>query len=103
MNRSHLRTGTFVTGLIASAFSVAPALAANSHSQTKLPSLSGKRLDVAELLLTSSGLRFKELGGGTFGIIVKSNWIVCETLPHSPGTVAPHSRVTLVVARRGDC
>jgi len=64
-----------------------------------VPKLAGERLDVAEDKLTSEGLRYKEIGGGTFGIIVKSNWTVCQTEPaageHTSG------RVRLIVDR--DC
>lgn len=63
-----------------------------------VPDLRGKRLDVAERRLDSLGLEYERVGGGTFGIVVRSNWTVCDQQPR-PGTRA--SEVTLVVGR--DC
>ena len=57
------------------------------------------RLDVAEEELESEKLSYKVVGGGVYGVVVKSNWTVCEMKP-SPGTrVAPRSTVRLIVAR----
>lgn len=68
------------------------------HSQT-VPNEIKVRLDVAEEEVESNNLSYKIVGGGTFGVIVKSNWTVCEMKP-SPGTrVAPRSTVRLIVAR----
>jgi beta-lactam-binding protein with PASTA domain len=61
-----------------------------------VPDLRGKRLDVAERRLDSLGLDYERVGGGTFGIVVRSNWTVCDQQPR-PGTRA--SEVTLVVGR----
>lgn len=43
--------------------------------------LIGARLDVAEAELDPLGISYVEIGGGTFGIIVESNWFVCQTKP----------------------
>jgi hypothetical protein len=53
----------------------------SSTSGQSVPSLVGEALDVAEDKLQSDGLNFKEVGGGVFGIVVKSNWTVCATRP----------------------
>ena len=41
------------------------------------------RLDDAEDQLDQAGISYHEVGGGTFGIVVKSNWGVCKT--HNDG------------------
>jgi len=65
-------------------------------SQT-LPDLVGQRLDVAELHLDERHIRYREVGGGAFGIVVRSNWTVCDTEP-AAGATNP-GRVSLIVAR----
>jgi hypothetical protein len=66
-----------------------------------IPDEVGERLDVAKSDLSSSGLRAKEIGGGTFGVVVESNWTVCEMKPGAGTQVAKHSRVKLIIDR--DC
>jgi hypothetical protein len=91
--------------LVCAAFIAVPSLVAASpaKSANKVPVLAGKRLDVAEILLQQRGLRWREVGGGFFGILVKSNWVVCSTLPRRGSTVGAHARITLIVDRRGYC
>jgi hypothetical protein len=72
-------------------------------SSTTVPALSGKRLDVAEMMLGQRGLRWREVGGGMFGILVKSNWVVCMTMPGRGARVGSYARVSLVVDRPGNC
>jgi hypothetical protein len=62
----------------------------------EIPDLAGKRLDVAEEDAREEDVPFKVLGGGVFGVVVPSNWTVCEQEP-SPGARA--ARVKLIVAR----
>ena len=69
-----------------------------SSQAHRVPDVRGERLDVAEQLLRDRGLDYSELGGGTFGILVRSNWEVCEQHPN-PGTRA--RQVRLIVDR--DC
>jgi len=72
---------------------------AAANATSPLPNEVGERLDVAEDDLRGKGLRYREVGGGTFGIVVKSNWTVCETRP-GPGTpVRKNTRVELIVDR----
>jgi hypothetical protein len=66
-----------------------------------VPKLKGQRLDVAELLLGQRHLGYKEVGGGLFGVIVKSDWYVCSTLP-AAGTHTK-KRVDLIIARKFSC
>jgi|tagenome__1003787_1003787.scaffolds.fasta_scaffold20651921_2 hypothetical protein len=68
----------------------------SSRAQRSVPDLVGQRLDVAEDKLDQLGLNYKEVGGGTFGIVVRSNWTVCQTEPASGGQAA---RIRLIVDR----
>jgi beta-lactam-binding protein with PASTA domain len=61
-----------------------------------VPNVTGKRLDVAVNRLEDVGLEYDLLGGGTFGVVVKANWYVCEQHP-AGGSRA--SSVELVVDR----
>ena len=45
-------------------------------------------------------IAYQEIGGGMFGIVVRSNWVVCETSPE-PGVTA--QGVKLIVDRPGSC
>jgi hypothetical protein len=71
----------------------------HAESHRTVPNETHVRLDVAEEELESSQLAYKVVGGGTFGVVVKSDWTVCEMKP-SPGThVEPGSTVRLIIAR----
>jgi beta-lactam-binding protein with PASTA domain len=61
-----------------------------------VPDVRGERLDVAEERLDAAGLGYEEIGGGTFGIVVRSRWHVCDQEP-KPGRTA--TEVRLIVAR----
>jgi hypothetical protein len=65
-----------------------------------LPDLVGERLDVAESDLDDLGIAYEEIGGGTFGVVIKSNWTVCAQQPKA-GQEA--QSVKLIIARPGDC
>jgi beta-lactam-binding protein with PASTA domain len=62
-----------------------------------VPDVRGERLDVAEEHLDSAGLAYEEVGGGTFGIVVRSRWRVCDQEP-APGRRA--TEVRLIVSRQ---
>jgi beta-lactam-binding protein with PASTA domain len=79
--------------LIALCLVIAACGGQDSHS---VPNVTGKRLDVAVERLESVGLEYDLLGGGTFGVVVKANWYVCEQHP-AGGSRA--SSVELVVDR----
>ena len=64
-----------------------------------VPDVRGQRLDVAEARLDARGLRWEELGGGVFGVLVRSNWYVEDQVP-LPGKRA--TTVRLVVVRSDD-
>jgi beta-lactam-binding protein with PASTA domain len=59
------------------------ALAAGCGGGTSepVPDVVGERLDVAKSRMDDAGYGTEEIGGGTFGIVVESNWTVCETDP----------------------
>ncbi|MGA9370473.1 MAG: serine/threonine-protein kinase [Solirubrobacterales bacterium] len=68
-----------------------------------VPSLTGQPLDVAERRLDDLGLRSSEEGGGLFGVIVPSDWVVCATAPGPNTVVRPDSTVRLSIDRPGAC
>lgn len=68
-------------------------------SQTTVPDLTGKRLDVAKDDLRGEGLRAKVIGGGTFGVVVESNWTVCSTTPGAGTSAEKNDKVRLIIDR----
>ena len=62
----------------------------------RIPQVEGKRLDVAQERLDDAGVGYEVIGGGALGVIVRSNWEVCEQRPRA-GKRA--KTVELVVAR----
>jgi hypothetical protein len=60
------------------------------------PNVVGESLDAAEKTLDAEGLRYHTVGGGTFGIVVRSHWTVCRQQPAGPSTTRS---VTLIVGR----
>jgi beta-lactam-binding protein with PASTA domain len=62
----------------------------------EIPDVRGERLDVAQGRLDALDLRYETVGGGTFGVVVRSHWTVCRQEP-KPGVVA--SSVRLIVDR----
>jgi hypothetical protein len=62
----------------------------------RVPQVEGKRLDVAQELLDDAEVGYEVIGGGALGVLVRSNWEVCEQRP-AAGTKA--KTVDLVVAR----
>jgi beta-lactam-binding protein with PASTA domain len=61
-----------------------------------VPDVTGQRLDVAEDTLDALGVHYQTAGGGAFGIVVRSHWVVCKQSP-PPHRIA--SSVLLTVAR----
>jgi hypothetical protein len=62
----------------------------------RVPDVEGDRLDVAQETLDDAGLGYEVIGGGALGVVVRSNWRVCEQRP-APGKRA--KSVDLHVAR----
>lgn len=61
-----------------------------------VPNVTGQQLNVAEDRLDAAGLRYDTSGGGSFGIVIRSDWTVCRQRP-AAGRKA--SSVLLSVAR----
>jgi beta-lactam-binding protein with PASTA domain len=81
---------------LASAASVLALAGCGSSEPQVVPDVRNERLDIAEERLDSLGLGYEEIGGGTFGIVVRSEWQVCRQEP-APGKKA--SKVRLIVDR----
>jgi len=64
-----------------------------------VPDVRGQRLDVAEARLDARGLQWEEIGGGAFGVLVRSHWYVDDQIPR-PGRKA--TTVRLIVERNCD-
>jgi serine/threonine protein kinase len=74
-----------------------------SPSGITVPSLAGQPLDAAERQLSDLGLHATEEGGGLFGVVIPSDWNVCETSPSPGSAVRPGSTVRLLIDRPGVC
>lgn len=85
-----------VKSSLASAVSVLALAGCGSSEPKTVPDLRHERLDVAEERLDGLGLEYEEVGGGAFGIIVRSEWEVCRQEP-APGKKA--TTVRLIVDR----
>jgi hypothetical protein len=72
-------------------------------SGIEVPSLTGEPLDVAERRLEKLGLRSSEVGGGLFGVLIPSEWDVCETSPPAGASVRRGATVRLLVDRPDVC
>jgi hypothetical protein len=97
-----------IAALAAVAAIEAPRLADEAAGPAKppgleVPSLTGQPLDVAEQRLEDLGLRSTEVGGGLFGVIIPSEWDVCETSPPAGSEVNRGSTVQLRVDRPDIC
>ena len=85
-----------IKGIVLVSLTALAAGCGGSPEPTAVPDVRGQRLDVAERRLDGAGLEYERVGGGAFGIVVRSNWNVCDQTP-KPGAQA--SKVTLVVDR----
>jgi hypothetical protein len=70
-------------------------LALTARARRVPGNLVGRPLNAAETELDRKGIGFATVGGGLFGIVVKSDWGVCDTIPH--GGAAVRGPVKLVV------
>ncbi|HVV38341.1 MAG TPA: excalibur calcium-binding domain-containing protein, partial [Acidimicrobiales bacterium] len=69
----------------------------NKSDATVMPDVKGRRLDVALSDIKRAGFKHKVevVGGGTFGVVVKSHWMVCEQLPAAGQALKEAPRVTV--------
>ena len=72
-------------------------------SGVTIPSVVGQPLDVAQRRLADLGLNSNEVGGGLFGVLVPSDWEVCQSSPAADATVRRGSTVQLLIDRPGSC
>ncbi len=84
------------TTIATSAALVLACTACSAARARPLPNVSGLRLDIAENKLDAEDFRYRTVGDGAFGIVVRSHWIVCRQRPVAR-TAA--TSVTLYVAR----
>ncbi|MEA2255071.1 MAG: hypothetical protein QOG35_1116 [Solirubrobacteraceae bacterium] len=100
--RLHRHLGTAILTMLAFASVGAPSAPARTDAaRVTVPNVHCRRLDVAEDIVRSRGLHVREVGGGVFGIVVKSNWRVVRERPVAGASVRRGTRVSLYVAR--DC
>jgi serine/threonine protein kinase len=76
----------------------------SSPSGVTVPSLAGQPLDAAEQRLDELGLSYSEEGDtGIFGVLVPSDWSVCDTSPGAGEVVSRGSSVRLLIDRPDAC
>jgi colicin import membrane protein len=85
--------------IAAVAASCGSSTAGQGDKATTMPAVTGKTLDDAKSAIKDAGYgdEVKVDGGGLFGVVVESNWEVCEQNPAAGTTVA--GTPTLTVAR----
>jgi len=72
------------------------ATACGETTPKPVPDVTGDPLNVAEDTLDALGLRYRTVGGGAFGIVIRSHWLVCRQTPR-PRRIA--REVVLTVSR----
>jgi serine/threonine protein kinase len=76
----------------------------SSPGGVTVPSLAGEPLDAAEQQLDHLGLDYTEEGDtGLFGVLIPSDWNVCDTDPAAGSAVPAGSTVRLLIDRPGAC
>src|SRR3954462_10159799 len=67
------------------------------NTTTVMPDVKGRQLDVALSDIKRVGFEDKVevIGGGTFGIVDKSNWTVCDQLPAAGQALKDAPRLTV--------
>jgi len=79
----------------------ATACGASKSDQPKrviMPNVVGQSLDIAESNLQTAGIDPSKIaiaGGGTFGIVVKSNWHVCSQTPAAGAVASSTPRISV--------
>lgn len=85
------RVGLAATCLLAlSSCGVGASTESSSVAGAVMPAVTGLRLDIARSDIKRAGFgnEVEVLGGGTFGVIVEANWLVCEQLPKAGEALA---------------
>ena len=78
-----MRYGLVATTLFAAMLIAGGCGGGANREATRVPQVEGKRLDVAQEVLDDAGLGYEVVGGGALGVIVRSNWEVCEQRPRA--------------------
>jgi hypothetical protein len=73
--------------------------AAPAPVRLAVPNVVGVRLDRAKAALDRGGFRHHVKGGGLFGVLDDTNWVVCSTEPAPSSRVEPGRSVVLRVER----
>jgi beta-lactam-binding protein with PASTA domain len=94
---------SLVTALAIPSAGVARPAAPHAHAANTVPNVTGLSLPAAEARVRRAGLRPKDVGGGIFGIIIKSDWDVCGQSPGPGSHVGSGHTVKLFVSRPGNC
>jgi hypothetical protein len=93
---AQMRTTRLLRIVLATTLALAIAASAAQAKTRKVPKgLVGHKLNVVENKLDADAIGYKTVGGGIFGIIVKSDWGVCATIPAAGKPI--HGPVKLVV------
>jgi len=70
-----------------------------AEKDATMPDVTGQKLDVAYDKIKNAGFKDKDKvkieGGGTFGVVVESNWTVCEQSPAAGETVSAAPTLTI--------
>jgi beta-lactam-binding protein with PASTA domain len=72
---------------------------ARASAMVSVPSVNGKSLPAAKAKVYAAGLVPVVKGGGLFGVVVESNWVVCGSTPSAGSRVRSGTSVKLFVAR----
>jgi serine/threonine protein kinase len=80
-------------------FACAPESPPAAGPPAQTPDLAGARLDRAEDYLDRLGVGHDTSGGGTFGPVVRSNWVVCTTAPAAGAALPSGEELKLFVDR----
>src|SRR4051812_2836092 len=94
MNTSRLRIAVILP--LACALASCASAAEHESASPYAPKVVGERLDVAKSDLKQAGVVDDDIeivGGGTFGVVDESNWVVCEQQPGAGQAMTGTARV----------
>jgi beta-lactam-binding protein with PASTA domain len=102
---SNLRHAAAALGAVGLMLASALPAGAAAPKKVRVPNLYGRSVPRAEYILRAAGLRVgREDCDCSFGMIIKSNWVVCTQIPAAGRLVAREARVTTFSEREvSDC
>ena len=79
------------------ALAILSAAGYGSDGGSVMPDVTGKKLDVAESMISDAGIEgdVEVDGGGAFGVVNESNWRVCGQAPAQGAAVEGTARLTV--------